>query len=577
MTRLQVWAPLAREVDVEIQQGRLKLERRGDGWWHIETDLAQPGTDYMFIVDGSKPLPDPRSPWQPSGVHGPSRLIDNASFQWHDEGWQPPELSSALVYELHVGTFTPEGTFDGVIDKLDYLRHLGVTHVELMPVHGFAGSHGWGYDSVDLFAPHEPYGGPDGLKRLVDACHRKDLAIILDVVYNHLGPEGNYLEFFGPYFSTRYSAPWGKAVNLDGPYSDEVRRFFIDNALMWLRNYHFDGLRIDAIHAIVDTSAVHFLEQMAIEVTELEKRLGRRLVLIAESDLNDPRVVWSRDIGGYGLEAQWSDDFHHAIHTLLTGENSGYYEDFGALGDVAKALRSAFVYDGKYSVYRHRSHGRSTVGLSGHRFLGYVQNHDQVGNRACGERLSQLVGVGKLKIASALVMTAPFVPMLFQGEEWGAGTPFLYFTDHQDAHLREAVRNGRREEFAAFGWDPGKIPDPQSEETFRRSCLKWQEQENERGQAMLRWYGRLIELRQNTADLNDGNLEHVHVEYDEAERWLMMVRGRISVTCNFGVDSCVVPLTRVGTELVLSSDARISVEADLVRLPGESVVITMAR
>ncbi|HJU11031.1 MAG TPA: malto-oligosyltrehalose trehalohydrolase [Candidatus Binataceae bacterium] len=417
---LRVWAPKAKTLVLEIDNQLLSMHPENVGWWSIETELVQPGVDYAFVLDGGNPLPDPRSQSQPDGVHGRSRIIDHESFRWSDQHWNPPPLSSAIVYELHIGTFTPEGTFDAAIKKLDYLTGLGVTHVELMPVAEFSGDRGWGYDGVDLYAPHHAYGGPEGLKRLVDACHARGLAVLLDVVYNHFGPSGNYLAQFGPYQTGHYRTPWGDAVNFDGPGSTEVRRFLCDNALMWLRDYHIDGLRLDAIHAIVDTSAINFLEQLANEVSALQARLGRHLVLIAESNLNDPRIIHPIEAGGYGIDAQWSDDFHHALHTLLTGERSGYYADFGTLAPLAKALRQAFVYDGCYSQYRERCHGRSPIGLSGHRFLGYSQTHDQVGNRAKGERSSMLMNVDRLKIAAALVMTGPFVPMLFQGEEWGA-------------------------------------------------------------------------------------------------------------------------------------------------------------
>jgi maltooligosyltrehalose trehalohydrolase len=428
MTSLSVWAPGKNTVEVEARGRRYAMTPRENGWWLAELPLD--GTfDYAFVVDGGEPLPDPRSRWQPSGIHGLSRMVDHGVFHWTDQRWQAPPLAAAVIYELHIGTFTPAGTFGAAIDKLDHLAELGVTHVELMPVAEFSGSRGWGYDGVDLFAPHHAYGGPEKLKRLIDACHARGLAVILDVVYNHLGPAGNYLSRFGPYFTDRYATPWGQAVNFDDAGSDQVRRFVCDNALMWLRDYHFDALRIDAVHAIYDSSALHILEQLAAEVAALAAQSARHLALIAESDLNDPRIVRPRAVGGYGIDAQWSDDFHHALHTVLTGERSGYYADFGTLADLAKALERAFVYDGRYSRFRRRAHGRSREGLSGHNFLGYLQNHDQVGNRARGERSSDLMSVGRLKIAAALVMTAPFIPLLFQGEEWGASAPFLYFTD----------------------------------------------------------------------------------------------------------------------------------------------------
>ncbi|HUE36243.1 MAG TPA: malto-oligosyltrehalose trehalohydrolase, partial [Candidatus Acidoferrum sp.] len=424
MKIFRVWATLPRKVELQLNGRVFPMTRADDGWWTVEIPDANAGNDYGFILDGAGPFPDPRSVLQPQGVHKLSRLTDGDAFKWTDKKFQPPPLSSAVIYELHLGTFTPRGTFISAIEKLHHLASLGVTHVELMPVVEFSGDHGWGYDGVDLFAPHHAYGAPDDLKKLVDACHARGLAVILDVVYNHLGPAGNYLSKFGPYFTKKFSSAWGEGINFDGPDSGEVRRFFCDNALMWLRDFHFDGLRLDAVHGMVDTSATHFLEQLKLEVEKLSAQLGRHLALIPESDLNDPRLLWSRGCGGYQLDAQWSDDFHHALHTVLTGERDGYYSDFGTVANLAKSLRHAFVYDGEFSAHRRRVHGRSTDGLSGHRFLGYLQNHDQIGNRARGERSSHLMSAKKLKIGAALVLTSPFLPMLFQGEEWGASTPF---------------------------------------------------------------------------------------------------------------------------------------------------------
>jgi maltooligosyltrehalose trehalohydrolase len=507
-------------------------------------------------------------------VHGPSRVLGQGAFPWTDERWQPRPLPSAVLYELHVGTFTPVGTFEAAIERLDHLVELGVTHVELMPVAEFPGERGWGYDGVDLYAPHHAYGGPEGLKRLVNAAHGKGLAVLLDVVYNHLGPAGNYLERFGPYFTDRYQTPWGQAVNLDGPGSDEVRRFFCDNALMWLRDYHLDGLRLDAVHALMDTSAVPFLEQLAAEVRALEAHLGRHLVLIAESDLNDPRVVRPSELGGYGLAAQWSDDFHHALHAVLTGERAGYYADFGRLADLAQALTGTFVYDGRYSRFRGHRHGRPTAGLTGDHFLGYLQNHDQVGNRARGERSSHLVNAGRLKIAAALVLTAPFVPLLFQGEEWGASTPFQYFTDHEDAELGRAVSEGRRAEFVAFGWAPDEVPDPQDPATYLRSKLEWRERERESHAGLFAWYRALIRLRRQSPALTDGRLERVRVHFDEAARWLVLERGPVTVACNLAAQAQRLPIRRQQpSEVLLTSDPMIEVGASGVALPPDSVVV----
>jgi maltooligosyltrehalose trehalohydrolase len=558
-----------------ILEGRpYPMEGAGRGWWFLDSPQAGHGTDYAFVVDGSDPLPDPRSPWQPSGVHGFSRMLDQGLFPWTDRRWQPPPLSDAVIYELHVGTFSGEGSFEGVIGHIGHIIDLGVTHIELMPVASFSGRHGWGYDGVDLYAPHEPYGGPQALKTLVNTCHEFGLAVILDVVYNHLGPEGNYLDRFGPYFTDRYLSPWGRAMNFDGPGSDEVRRFVIDNALMWLKDYHMDGLRLDAIHAIVDTSAVHILDQLSREVDILAKRLGRSLFLIAESNLNDPRIVEAREIGGYGIDAQWSDDFHHAVHAVLTGEGSGYYMDFGSLSDIAKAVTDVFVYDGRYSLYRQRTYGRPVKELGGERFVSCLQNHDQVGNRAKGERAGMLMDKGKLMIASALLFDAPFIPMIFQGEEWDASSPFLYFTDFEDQDLGRSVSEGRKSEFAAFGWNPDEIPDPQAESTFELSKLDWEEPYREPHASVLAWYRALIGLRRSLSDLKDGDLRGVSAEYDEDEEWIVITRGSIVAACNISGRERTLPLPDGGErKVLLSSNGDVAIHEGELTLPGETVVI----
>ncbi len=553
MHTFRVWAPLAREIAVEVRGERHAMEEEGGGWRRAVVASAEAGDDYGFVINGEGPFPDPRSPWQPNGVHGMSRLLDHGEFHWTDQRWEALPLASAIFYELHVGTFTPEGTFAAAAKRLDHLANLGVTHVELMPVNQFSGNHGWGYDGVDLFAPHHAYGRPDELKALVDACHARGLAVFLDVVYNHLGPTGNYLAKFGPYFNSHYATPWGAALNFDGPDNGEARRFFCDNALSWLRDYHFDGLRLDAVHAIIDTSAEPFLEQLEREVKALAAATGRHLALIPESDLNDPRLLASREAGGFALDAQWSDDFHHALHAVMTGETAGYYADFGSVADLAKALKEAWVYDGRYSAFRRRKHGRPHNRLGGERFLGYWQNHDQVGNRAKGERSSQLVSEGKLKTGATLVLTSPFVPMLFMGEEWGASTPFLYFTDHAEPELAKAVREGRRGEFAAFGWKPEEIPDPQAPETFARSKLKWDEINAEPHRGLLEWHRKLIQLRRSEPDLSDGRLDKVEIQLDEAARWLTMRRGAIVVACNFQAAPQDVPLSEARHEVLLAS------------------------
>ncbi|HUP69963.1 MAG TPA: malto-oligosyltrehalose trehalohydrolase [Acidimicrobiales bacterium] len=573
MSRFRVWAPAAATVEIELDGQRQAMER-GEGGWYSAQVRAAPTSDYSFVLDGDDPVPDPRSPWQPAGPHGPSRPVDHDEFDWSDAAWRGIHLPSAVIYELHVGTFTPEGTFDGVIARLDHLVDLGVDAVELLPVAEFSGRRGWGYDGVDLFAPHSAYGGPHALKRLVDACHARNLAVVMDVVYNHLGPAGNYLNRFGPYFTDRYSTPWGAAVNLDGPGSDEVRAFFVDNAVMWLRDYHIDGLRIDAVHGFVDTSAVHFLEQLGVRIEQLAASLGRSLFLIAESDLNDPRVVNRREVGGYGMDAQWSDDFHHALHAVLTGEADGYYRDFGSIAQLAVALERAFVYDGAHSAHRRRRHGRPIGALPAHRFVGYLQNHDQVGNRAVGERSSALMSPGRLKVGAALVLTAPFVPMLFQGEEWGAATPFQYFTDHDDPELGRAVSEGRRREFASFGWDPEAVPDPQERGTFDRSRLDWTELDHSWHQEVLAWHRHLIRLRRAEPALGLGTFAGLEVFFDEQAQWLIVRRPSVELACNLGREAVRLPV--IG-QIVLASEPGVLADDEGLVLPPDSVAVVRGK
>jgi maltooligosyltrehalose trehalohydrolase len=574
--RRRVWAPFARSVALVTAIERVEMRAASDGWWSVELNETLARADYAFSLDGGDPLPDPQSPSQPDGPFGFSRPVDHARFKWTDAEWRQPPLGAAVIYECHAGTFSKSGTFDGAIERLGYLKDLGITHLELMPVAEFDGERGWGYDGVDLWAPHHAYGGPDGLKRLVDACHAVGLAAILDVVYNHLGPSGNFLQRYGPYHTDRYRTPWGDAINLDGEGSDEVRRFFCDNALMWLRDYHFDALRLDAVHAIFDSSATHFLEQLAAEVHALAAQVGRPLAVIAESDLNQPRLVTAPEAGGYGLDAEWSDDFHHAIHALLTGERSGYYEDFGTLGNAAKALAHVFVYDGNRSKFRKRAHGRPVRGLTGDRFVVCIQNHDQVGNRAIGERLGHLVSLEHLKIAAALLMTSPYVPLLFEGEEWAASSPFQYFVDyHRDPQLAAAVRDGRRKEFAHFIDDPERVPDPQAPETFMRSKLNWDERDREPNREILDWYRKLIALRHRTPDLCDARLSHTTVECDEVARWLSMRRCGTFVVCNFADLSQQLPTPEDASalNLLLASSPGVTIGERHILMPPASVAI----
>jgi len=558
----RVWAPGAESVELELPPRRIAMNAEPMGWWSVDVDARAPA-EYAFIVDRGEPLPDPRSPWQPFGVHGASRTVDHGAFRWTDERWQAPPLASGVVYELHVGTFTPEGTFDAAIGRIPHLVDLGVTHVEVMPVNEFPGEWGWGYDGVDLYAPHHAYGGPEGLKRLVNALHEAGLAAILDVVYNHLGPCGNYLSNFGPYFTSTVRTPWGDAINFSEAGSDEVREFFLGNALMWLRDYHFDGLRLDAVHAIVDTSAVHVLEELADRVEELEREMGRHLVLIAESDLNDSRLIRPRELGGYGLDAQWSDDLHHALHTILTGERGGYYADFGCMRQLAKALETGFVYDGCYSEYRGRRHGRPLGEVAKSKLVTSLQNHDQVGNRAAGERISALAPAERVKAGAALILLAPFVPMVFQGEEWAASTPFLYFTDHIDPALGRMVSEGRKNEFRAFGWEPESVPDPQEFATFQRSKLDWDERERGAHRDVLRWYRELIALRRRLRG-------DARVEFSEAERWLRMDRGGASVFVNLGDRPRTLPAKG---RLLAASRPDVEMSGNGLVLPADSAAV----
>ncbi len=570
-----VWAPRAKTIELQAHGRRFRMDGPDpQGWWRAQVESAGPGVDYGFIVDHSeKAYPDPRSLWQPHGVHGLSRVYDNAAFPWKHSSIQPPPLPSAILYELHVGTFTPEGTLDAAIARLEYLRDLGVTHIELMPVAAFAGSHGWGYDGVALYAVHQPYGGPDALKRFVDAAHGLGLAVLLDVVYNHFGPVGNYTGIFAPYLDDAHKTPWGGAVNLESAWSHQVRRFFCDNALMWMRDFSIDGLRLDAVHAFVDRSAIHFLEQLATETRALEAVLGRRLVLIAETDLNDPRLVTAQDAGGFGLHAQWSDDFHHALFTLLARQpQTGYYADFGGMDQLKKSLETTYVYDGIYSPYRQRVHGRPASHLPQDRFLGYIQNHDQVGNRALGDRLEVSSGIERAKIAAALVLTSPFIPMIFQGEEWAASTPFLFFADPEDPEIAKLISHGRKNEFAAFGWDPDSIPDPREPDTFIRSRLNWDELTEGDHASMLRWYKDLIRLRRSHPSLNSASPGRTHVACDPEKKWLSMTRGGVMVLCNLGKAPHAFPLSS-GSSVLLASRAEIEQSCTHIRLQPDTIAI----
>ncbi len=527
-----LWAPYAESVDLHVD-GTARSMMRGDRGWWSSTVTAAAGSRYGYAVDGGPVVPDPRARRLPDGPHGLAEVVDLRDFAWSDEQWGGVQLRGNVIYELHVGTFTSEGTLDAAAQQLDHLVELGIDIVELMPLNSFPGRHGWGYDGVGLWAVHEPYGGPAALQAFVDAAHARGLGVFLDVVYNHLGPDGNYLGMFGPYFTDRHHTPWGSALNLDGPDSDPVREFVVGNAVYWLRDFHIDGLRLDAVHELHDERALPILEELAIAVDEFEHRAGRAVVLVAESDRNDVRTVTARERGGLGIDGQWADDVHHALHVALSGETQGYYADFAAPGVLERLLATPFLHAGGYSTFRGRSHGRPVDPrvVDGSAFVVSLQTHDQVGNRCTGDRLSANVDRRLLACGAALLLTSPFTPMLFMGEEWAASTPWQFFTDHDEA-LGDAVRQGRREEFAVHGWEADLVPDPQDEETRNRSVLRWQERGQGDHERMLAWYRALLALRRARPDLRDGNLTRVYVQRGPTPRTFVVQRGRHRVAVN---------------------------------------------
>jgi maltooligosyltrehalose trehalohydrolase len=544
MAEFAVWAPIPDHVRVDVDGTLHDMTGSDDGWWRADVDAA-PGARYGFVLDDDPTvLPDPRSARQPDGVHERSALWRPDPDAWTDGDWAGRSIEGRVIYELHVGTFTPGATFDSAIEKLDYLVDLGVDFVEVMPVNAFGGTHGWGYDGVLWYAVHEPYGGPGALVRFVDACHRRGLGVLIDAVFNHLGPSGNYLPRFGPYLSSG-SNPWGESINISGPDADEVRRYILDCALRWMRDFHADGLRLDAVHALVDTTAVHILEELSAETDALAEQLGRPLSLIAESDLNDPRLITPRDRGGLGMTAQWDDDIHHAIHAAVSGERQGYYSDFGSLEALAQTLKHGYFHAGTYSSFRHRRHGRplDTATIPATRLLAYTLTHDQVGNRARGDRPSQNLTFGQLAVKAALAIGSPYTAMLFMGEEWGSSSPFQFFTSHPEPDLARATAEGRKREFAEHGWDADEIPDPQDLATYERSKLNWQEvQEDEHGR-LHGVYRQLISLRHNEPDLADPWLDDMRVDFDEERQWIVMGRGALAIAANLGTEAVDVPVT----------------------------------
>ncbi|HJQ35325.1 MAG TPA: malto-oligosyltrehalose trehalohydrolase [Pyrinomonadaceae bacterium] len=591
-TEFRVWAPRVESLEVKVLcdgPRTYALEPAGGGVFEARVPGVAAGADYVYVVNGGE-RPDPVSRWQPAGVHGPSRVVAPGSFAWTDGGWKGIPLKDFVVYELHAGTFTPEGTFEAIIPKLAYLKNLGVTAVELMPVAEFPGARNWGYDGAHLYAPQSTYGGPEGLKKLVDACHREGLAFVLDVVYNHLGPEGNYAGEFMPLYSEAHRSPWGEGLNFDGEGSEGVRRYFVENALYWLTEYHVDALRLDAVHAIVDTSERHFLEQLAEEFHAQARALGRPAFLIAESDLNDVRVLNPAAEGGYGIDTQWSDDFHHSLHAVVTKADRGYFADFGRVEDLAKAISEGFVYCGQHSVFRGHCHGTRSAEQPGEQFVVCIQNHDQIANGYWGDRLARLVRPAQHRVMAVLLLAgAPNVPMLFMGEEWAERAPFLYFTSHTDPELGRAVRKGREEEYQSFVREEGEtestiggFSDPQSEITFVRSKLDWESLEKSPHAEMLAFYRDLLALRRRHAPLSNCDKTRTRVRFDETRRWLTVERGdasgaRAILLCNLSSEAQPVPSTDGAWRLELwSDDPRYGGDASLSsppeRVGGEQAI-----
>jgi maltooligosyltrehalose trehalohydrolase len=564
-----IWAPHARRLRLLLRGETYEMSPRAGGWWSTDQIVGH-GEDYAFSIDDdATPLPDPRSRFQPDGVHGPSQGFDPTRFAWTDGGWRGRELAGSMIYELHLGTFTPAGTLDSAIERLDHLVDLGVDLVELLPVNAFNGPHNWGYDGVLWYAVDDSYGGPAAHQRFVDASHRRGLGVIQDVVYNHLGPSGNYLPRFGPYLHPQHTNAWGSSINLDEP---EVRAYILDNVEMWLRDYHVDGLRLDAVHALVDTQPSHILAELSNSVDALAGELGRPLTLIAESDQNDPNLITSRELGGLGVHAQWSDDFHHAVHVAVTGETTGYYADFADPTALAKVLTKGFFHDGTYSSFRGRSHGHP-IDLDNTptwRLVVADQNHDQIGNRAAGDRLSAGLDHRRLAIAAVLTLTSPFTPMLFMGEEWGASTPWQFFSSHPEPELAAATAEGRFAEFAKMGWDRDNVPDPQSRSTFADSKLDWDELSDPTHSWLLGLYRSLIRLRRTHSDLTDPRFSSTVCEWDEPSSSLTMRRGRLMIAINFG--SHLVDLD-AGGELLFTTEPSAEIIGPTLTLPPVSAAV----
>ncbi len=568
---LSLWAPLAKKVAVIVDGDRHPMTEGSDGRWEAQVSVED-GAEYGFLIDDDDTVvPDPRSRRQPNGVHDLSQHFDHTAFAWSDDAWTGRQLAGGMIYEMHIGTFTPDGTLDSAIERLDHLVELGVDFVEVLPVNGFNGTHNWGYDWVLWYTVDESYGGPAAYQRFVDACHERGLAVIQDVVYNHLGPSGNYLPRYAPIMHEESSNTWGASINLDLP---EVRRFILDNAAMWMRDYHVDGLRLDAVHALVDTSNKHILKELAEETDALSAFVGRPLSLIAESDLNDPIMFRSREAGGYGLAGQWSDDFHHAVHVALTGETTGYYADFEPLDALKKVMLSGFFHDGTYSSFRESNHGKpiDTANSESWRLVVCNQNHDQIGNRAIGDRLTATLDEGQLAIAAVLTLVGPFTPMLFMGEEWGATTPWQFFTSHPEKELGEATAKGRIKEFEKMGWDPNVVPDPQDPSTFTNSKLDWSEADGGTHASLLETYRALARLRRTVPDLTDPRYFRESVEFSDtpAERWFALTRGSTAIVVNFGAEGITLPY---GGTLLFGTDDQVAASDHDVSLSGHSAAV----
>ncbi|CAM4125467.1 maltooligosyl trehalose hydrolase [Pedobacter westerhofensis] len=532
LAEIRFWSPEAETVELKTEAVTVALEKKELGYWELSGAGIYPGNTYQFLINGETLIPDPASLSQPQGVHGPSEAVDLSAFSWTDQDWKNPELGDYIFYELHTGTFTPEGTFEGIIAKLDYLVELGITAIEIMPVAQFPGGRNWGYDGVFPFAVQNSYGAAAGLQQLVDASHAKGLAVVLDVVYNHMGPEGNYFEQAGPYFTEKYHTPWGSAINFDDAWSDGVRRYFIENVLMWFRDFHIDGLRLDAVHAIKDLGVKHLLQEISEEVDQLIEATHRKHHLIAECDLNDNKYINSPDQHGYGMDAQWIDEFHHALRVTAGEPATGYYSDFSGIKDLEKSYRDAYIYDGVYSPHRLKTFGGTAEGNAGSQFVVFSQNHDQVGNRMLGERSSTLVSYEMQKLMAGAVICSPFLPMLFMGEEWGETNPFLFFTSHGDPELIKAVSKGRKAEFAAFHAE-GEAPEPQSEDTFNQSKLQWDLLQSDGHSELLSFYKTIIGLRKKYAPLRNTNRKQLTVSADAKTNCLVLRRWEeeVQVLC----------------------------------------------